>query len=86
MLNLNICKACGPDLINPCLLKAGAPVLKTQLCRLFNLSLSEAIFPTDWKKENVTPVYKNGNANEVKKLQADFIVKYHFKVHGTMRL
>jgi hypothetical protein len=63
---LNISKAFGPDLINPRLLKAGVTELKAPLCKNFNLSLSQFVFSADWKQANVTPVFKNGNAKEVK--------------------
>ena len=62
---LNISKASGPDLINPRLLKAGVTELKALFCKLFNLSLSQSVFPADWKQANVTPVFENGNAKEV---------------------
>jgi hypothetical protein len=63
---LNPSKASGPDLINPRLLKEAVHQLKCPLCKLFNLSLSIGVLPSDWKKANVTPVYKNNNPNDVK--------------------
>ena len=63
---LNPSKASGPDFINPRLLKEAASELKYPLCKLFNLSLSTALYPGNWKKANVTPVFKNGNPSEVK--------------------
>jgi hypothetical protein len=63
---LNISKAFGPDFINPRLLKTGVTELKAPLCKLFNFSLSQSVFPVDWKQANVTPVFKNWNAKEVK--------------------
>ena len=59
-------KASGPDLVNPRLLKEGATILKCPLCKLFNFSLDKAIYPSQWKKANVTPVFKNSKPNEVK--------------------
>ena len=59
-------KASGPDLINPRLLKEAASQLKNPLCKLFNKSLSSSFFPSEWKKANVTPVFKSNNPNEVK--------------------
>jgi hypothetical protein len=63
---LNPSKASGPDLINPRLLKEAVHQLKCPLCKLFILSLSIGVLPSDWKKANVTPVYKNNNPNDVK--------------------
>ncbi len=63
---LDTSKATGPDLISPRVLKEASSVLKYPLCRLFNLSLSTATFPSDWKQAHVSPVFKNGNPGEVK--------------------
>ncbi|MEW8548405.1 MAG: reverse transcriptase family protein, partial [Candidatus Thiodiazotropha sp.] len=58
LLNLNISKASGPDLISPRLLKEGANVLAAPLCNIFNRSLVEKYFPKLWKNANVTPIHK----------------------------
>ena len=42
---LNSSKASGPDLINPRLLKEGTSQLKYPIWKLFDLSLTSAIFP-----------------------------------------
>ena len=54
----NASESCGPDQINPRLLKEGAVVLARLLCILFNRSLEESYFPTSWKFGNVSPIYK----------------------------
>ena len=56
--NLNISKSCGPDLINPRLLKEGAAVLKYPLTMIFNSSITRCDFPKTWKMANVTPIHK----------------------------
>ena len=56
--NLDINKACGPDLISPHLLKESAGVLARPLSILFNRSLEQGYFPTVWKQGNVCPLYK----------------------------
>ena len=43
---INPTKASGPDLINPRLLKEAAPIIKHPLCKLFNLSLRVASYPS----------------------------------------
>ena len=55
---LNVSKSCGPDSINPRLLKEGAQYLQIQLTYIFNASLSHCRFPNAWKKANVTPIHK----------------------------
>jgi hypothetical protein len=55
----------GPDLITPRLLKEAAPIIKHSLCKLFNLSLRVASYPSQWKRANITPVFKNNKQNDV---------------------
>ncbi|CAC5394081.1 unnamed protein product [Mytilus coruscus] len=63
---INPSKASGPDLINPKLLKEASAILKSPLCKLFNLSLRSAVFPHQWKRANVSPVFKSNKPNDVK--------------------
>ena len=50
--NLKINKASGPDLISPRLLKEGAIVLVRPFSVIFNRSLQQGYFPSDWKTAN----------------------------------
>ena len=59
--NLNINKACGPDLISPHLLKEGSTIIALPLSIVFNRSLGQGYFPTCWKYGNVTPIYKKND-------------------------
>ena len=56
--NLNVTKACGPDLISPRLLKESASVISKPLTTIFNRSLQQGYFPAPWKEANVTQIYK----------------------------
>ena len=47
---LDISKASGPDAVSSRLLKEATQILKSPLCRLFNLSLRTGIFPTKLQK------------------------------------
>ena len=58
---LNCCKASGPDMICPCLLKEGAAEISCSLSKLFNKSLQDSVLPVDWVSANVCPVYKKGD-------------------------
>ena len=51
-------KASGPDQVPPMLLKQAGSCIVPSLTRLFNLSLSKHIFPRNWKKANVLPIFK----------------------------
>ena len=59
--NLDVNKARGSDLIGNRILKECSDVLSLPLSILFNNSLDNAIFPTDWKKADVCPVFKKDN-------------------------
>ena len=58
--------ASGPDVINPRLLKEATSIIKHPLCKLLNLSLRVASYPSQWKRANKTPVFKNNKQNDVK--------------------
>ena len=46
------------------LLKDTATVVTPFLNLIFNLSLAEGIFPSDWKNARVSPIYKSGSRDE----------------------
>ena len=56
-------KATGPDGISPRLLKEAGMSIVPSLTRLFNLSLSTAKVPSNWKKANVIPIHKKDEKN-----------------------
>ena len=62
--NLYINKACGPDLISPCLLKEGATIIALPLSIIFNRSLEQGYVPTCWKYGSVTPIYKKNDKSQ----------------------
>lgn len=51
-------KAYGPDGISPKVLKEGEPCLYKILTKIFNLSLTKGVFPSDGKLANVCPIFK----------------------------
>ena len=53
-------KAPGDDGINPVILKE-VPQLALPLQLIFNASLRDGVVPLDWKKANVTPIFKQGS-------------------------
>ena len=56
--NLDVTKACGPDLMSPRLLKEGSAVLALPYSIIFNQSLPLGHFPSPWKDANVTSIHK----------------------------
>ena len=57
-------KAAGLDKIPQKLLKDSVFVVTPYLNLIFNLSLSEGNFPSDWKNARVSPIFKSGNREE----------------------
>ena len=57
-------KSFGLDLISSYFLKIGMPILASPLCQLFNLSMSQGLFPDSWKIARVAPIYKTGPTDD----------------------
>ena len=57
-------KAAGPDTINNRILKEVSGPLSSPLCDLFNYSLTSGHFPDEWKKANITPIYKKDDPSD----------------------
>ena len=60
LANLKPHKAAGPDSIKPRVLKELHVELAPVFTKLFSKSLQEGKMPDDWRKANVTPIYKKG--------------------------
>ena len=60
LTKLDPSKATGPDGISPRILKTLAKETAPILTTIFRHSLKTGCVPTQWKKANVTPVYKKG--------------------------
>ena len=65
LTTLYVRKATGPDGISTKLLRMVAPAISSSLTTLFNSSLSQGCFPTEWKEANVTPVPQSGDKHSV---------------------
>ena len=63
--SLDISKATGPDGISARLLRQVAPAISESLTKLFNISLAENKFPSEWKKANEIPIFKKGDRKSV---------------------
>ena len=61
LLQLNVSKACGPDLIPPLLLKRAAEHICVPLSKSFNQSMSSGKLPLDWVTANVVPIHKKSD-------------------------
>jgi len=57
-------KSPGPDGIHPLLLRNAADEVTRPLTILYNKSINSGQVPVDWRKANITPIYKKGPRNE----------------------
>ena len=57
---LKVSKSFGIDGISSHFIKIGMPVLAPVLSNIFNTSISEGLFPNNWKVARVAPIYKEG--------------------------
>lgn len=61
---LNVEKACGPDLIPIRVVKYAAEEIATILEVIFTQSLNSGILPKDWLTTNITPIFKKGKKSD----------------------
>ena len=57
-------KASGPDMVSPRLLREGVNTLAAPLAKLLNILLTKSEFPSEWKRANVTPLFKKSDPSD----------------------
>ena len=73
---LNPNKSPGPDNIHPCVLKELSEVLNKPLAILYQNSRKMGKIPNDWKHAKVTAIFKKGEREKTKQLQASELNMY----------
>ena len=58
-------KASGMHMISNSILKISKDIISNSLSDIFNESLSQQIFPDDFKVTRVTPIHKGGERDDV---------------------
>ena len=56
-------KSTGVDNISMLMIKMAIPTIVPSLTSIFNRSLSEQVFPTNWKRSKIIPIHKSGDKN-----------------------
>lgn len=64
VLKINSNKSPGPDNIHPNLIVKTIKELKRPLTLIYRKSLQEGTLPNQWKKANVSPIYKKGSRKD----------------------
>ena len=60
LIHFYISKSTGPDQISAKFLKIAAPIIAPALTQIFNISISKAEFPSQFKLARVVPIHKQG--------------------------
>lgn len=82
--SLNICKGAGPDGIPPFFIAACASALVIPLKIIYNTSLTTGIFPAEWKKAKVVPVFKSDKKDCISNYRPISILSTFAKVFESM--
>jgi hypothetical protein len=80
LCTLNANKAVGPDIISNMMLVSVKEEILKPLCSLFNKSLREKVFPSDWKIAHVIPLFKNGDKSLPSNYRPISLLSYVSKV------
>lgn len=63
IMGMNVNKSCGPDNIHPRMLKELVDAMSKPIALLLNRTMEKGEIPNDWRKANVSPIYKKGSRN-----------------------
>ena len=56
--NVNTRKACGHDMLSPCLIKESSRAIAGPVAKILNTSVAHSRYPSRWKVGQVTPLFK----------------------------
>ena len=58
LLDVNVRKSCGHDMLSPRLVKESASVIDKPITNILNTSIEQGCYPNAWKMGQVTPLFK----------------------------
>ena len=71
---LNKSRATGLDKISARLIRKCADLICIPICDIFNQSISLGIFPDDWKCARVTPLFKQGDRDDLNNYRPIYVI------------
>ena len=77
---LNKSKAAGLDKISARLIRECADLICIPIRDIFNQSISQGIFPDDWKCAKVTPLFKQGDRDDLNNYRPISVISVMAKV------
>ena len=78
--NLNLNKAHGWDQFSIKMIKVCGSAISFPLKVIFKSMINEGVFPEDWKKSNVVPIYKKESKNLIKNYRPTSLLPVFTKV------
>ena len=77
---LNKSRATGLDKISGRLLRECADLISSPICNIFNQSISQGVFPDDWKSARVAPLFKQGDRDDLNNYRPISVISIVAKV------
>ncbi|RVE40268.1 hypothetical protein evm_015082, partial [Chilo suppressalis] len=78
--SIDASKGAGPDGIPPLFIKRTSKFLALPLKLIFEKSVTSGIFPSEWKRSHVIPIFKKGNKEDVTNYRPVSIISQFAKV------